>query len=127
MFKLLDEVKIIKSKGYDDGYLNENGIIVSIKKYDELEYTIVGFCKRRYTVCDYENSFWACAGWKKDNLIRIKSNTPSDILEKSKTSTLYAKSLYWLTTNYRHIWNRLNEKKVIDSNSCKIIRLDDYR
>ncbi|MDY4127695.1 hypothetical protein [Peptostreptococcus porci] len=130
MLKLLDEVRVINSKGCDDGYIHEYGIIVAIDEYDEVEYTIVGFNKQRYTVCDYDNSFWACAGWKKENLRYVGSNTPRDILEKSKRYTLYSKALHWLTTGYSHTWKKLNGIKLDEDTSkylCKIINLDEYR
>lgn len=120
MLKLLDEVKVISSKGCDDGYVGEYGIIVAINKYDDVEYTIVGFNKQRHTVCDYDDSFWACAGWKKNNLRYIRSNTTRDILKKSKNYTLYSKTLDWMTGNYEHTWDKLiNEEKIGEIKECK--------
>ena len=117
MFKLLDEVKIISSNGCDDGYVGQNGIIVAIGNYDETEYTIVAFDRTRNKVCDYKDSFWACAGWKKHNLEYICSNTTKDILHHSKLTTLYDKALYWMTTNYKHTWDKLiNEENETNKN-----------
>lgn len=123
MLKLLDEVKVISSKGYDDGYVGEHGIIVDINKYDDcVHYTIVGFDKQRSTVCDFDNSFWACAGWKNNNLKYVRSNTTRDIFKKSKNYTLYSKTLEWMVGNYRHTWNKLidEEKSIKECKKCML-------
>lgn len=107
-FRVLDTVQIGKVEQYKAGYSNQKAVILSVDDYSVydrgIRYTLLGWDDR-------QKRYWACCGFKEEELIFLLHNSKEDIIKKAKTSKLYRATLDWMTTEYKKTWESLGCKK----------------